>query len=168
MPLLVSSARPALSLRGRSCSSTVRLAWATLRLLFTASVLLLAGNAASGEMQTEGLGPWAETPRTVSILFAPGSRDLTAQECAELDKLTLHLSLERDLRLELLAYASGGQGEQEQVDSRRLSLERALAVRRYLVGRGVPRVRTIVRALGQRAPDGGDPDRVDIVSLKPH
>ncbi|MBM3486482.1 MAG: lysophospholipase, partial [Alphaproteobacteria bacterium] len=73
-------------------------------------------------------------------------------------------ALERDpsLRLQLLAYARGDAEGASQ--SRRLSLARALAVRSYLIEKGVRSTRIDVRALGNRA-EGGPPDRVDVVLL---
>lgn len=64
-----------------------------------------------------------------------------------------------DLRLELLAYASAENGSTS--NARRLSLSRALAVRAYLIDRGIKTVRFIVRAQGDRF-DSGPADRVDL------
>lgn len=64
-----------------------------------------------------------------------------------------------DLRLQLLAYASDPDGSSS--DARRLSLSRALAVRAYLIDKGIRTARFIVRAQGDRYGDGPQ-DRVDL------
>jgi hypothetical protein len=63
------------------------------------------------------------------------------------------------LRAQIIAYAAGTADSASQ--ARRLSLSRALAVRAYLIERGVASTRLDVRALGHQT-DGGSPDRVDI------
>ena len=70
------------------------------------------------------------------------------------------LSADEALRVQLNAYAaeSGDQSSQ----ARRLSLSRALAVRAYLIDKGVRSTRLDVRALGQPQ-DDGPADRVDLV-----
>lgn len=94
------------------------------------------------------------------IAFAQGSADLSAAARRTLDDLALRMQGEASLRAQLLAYAgdAGDGGSQ----ARRLSLSRALAVRAYLIDRGVRSTRLDVRALGSNVPDG-PPDRVDIV-----
>lgn len=64
------------------------------------------------------------------------------------------------LRLRLLAYAGGA--TQTPSQARRLSLSRALAVRAYLIEKGIRSTRIDVRALGNKS-EGGPPDRVDII-----
>lgn len=63
------------------------------------------------------------------------------------------------LRLELLAYAAAQDGSSS--DARRLSLSRALAVRAYLIDKGIRTARFIVRAQGDRY-GNGPADRVDL------
>lgn len=94
------------------------------------------------------------------IAFAQGSADLSAAARRTLDELALRMQGEASLRAQLLAYAAdAGDGGSQ---ARRLSLSRALAVRAYLIDRGVRSTRLDVRALGSNVPDG-PPDRVDIV-----
>ena len=64
------------------------------------------------------------------------------------------------LRLELFAYAGGGEDQGNR--ARRMSLSRALAVRTYLINEGVRSTRMDVRALGNNV-DGEPADRVDIL-----
>lgn len=62
-------------------------------------------------------------------------------------------------RLEIRAYAAGT--PDLAAHARRLSLDRALSVRAYLIDRGIASARIDVRALGNTAPDG-PADRVDV------
>jgi len=66
---------------------------------------------------------------------------------------------DEELRMQLLAYA--GDPDLSSSRARRLSLSRALAVRSYLIGKGVRSTRIDVRALGNRVPEGS-PNRVDL------
>jgi hypothetical protein len=63
------------------------------------------------------------------------------------------------LRAQIIAYAAGTNDTASQ--ARRLSLSRALAIRAYLIEKGVASTRLDVRALGHQV-DSGSPDRVDI------
>jgi outer membrane protein OmpA-like peptidoglycan-associated protein len=67
-------------------------------------------------------------------------------------------------RLQIKAFAGGGASNGAGSGARRLSLSRALAVRAYLLEKGVRSTRIDVRALGQ-AGDGGPAERVDIVLI---
>jgi outer membrane protein OmpA-like peptidoglycan-associated protein len=98
-----------------------------------------------------------------SVPFAPGGSELPAAARPVLDRLASRLDSDGKSRVELLAYASGSNQNSR---ARRLSLDRAIAVRAYLEARGVAETRVIVRALGNgEAGDGGD--RVEIVPLDP-
>ncbi len=63
-------------------------------------------------------------------------------------------------RIEIRAYASGT--PDLAAHARRLSLDRALGVRGYLIDQGVPSARIDVRALGNTAAEG-PADRVDVI-----
>jgi outer membrane protein OmpA-like peptidoglycan-associated protein len=65
-----------------------------------------------------------------------------------------------EAKIQLMAYSSAG-GE-EGSTARRLSLSRGLAVRNFLMDRGIRMTRINLRPLGQ-ATDDGLPDRVDLV-----
>jgi hypothetical protein len=67
------------------------------------------------------------------------------------------------LRVQLRAFAEGT--EESASQARRLSLVRALAVRSYLMEKGVRSTRVDVRALGAKAEDG-PADRVDVVLVE--
>jgi outer membrane protein OmpA-like peptidoglycan-associated protein len=95
--------------------------------------------------------------------FAAGTAELTPGARTELDAIAKKLTAAEDMRVQLVAYATGSNDEANL--ARRLSLSRALNVRAYLIDHGVRNTRMDVRALGNR-PDGAKPaDRVDIQLL---
>jgi outer membrane protein OmpA-like peptidoglycan-associated protein len=84
-------------------------------------------------------------------------RDATKQT---LDGLAGSLKSDSSLRLQLMAYAGGD--SQTASQARRLSLSRGLAVRKYLIDKGISSTRIDVRALGNKF-ESGPSDRVDVV-----
>ena len=78
----------------------------------------------------------------------------------QLDGVATSMKQNKNLRLQLLAYAGGG--SQTPSQARRLSLSRALAVRSKLIEKGIRSTHIDVRALGNKS-KGGPPDRVDII-----
>jgi outer membrane protein OmpA-like peptidoglycan-associated protein len=111
--------------------------------------------------------PAAPTPvaaaASMRIVFSAGAADLPDAAKGDLDAVARQLGSNNRARLQLVGYAGSTTDEANQ--ARRISLQRALAVRSYLMEHGVPNTRMDVRALGNRA-DGKDPsDRVDIVML---
>ena len=107
-------------------------------------------------------GGSADSP--LQLVFDAGSDALSAEDQAKLKALVAGLGnrVETDsgLRVMLKAYASGSNRTASQ--ARRLSLSRALAVRTYLIGEGLPGMRMDVRALGAKT-EGTPEDRVDVV-----
>jgi outer membrane protein OmpA-like peptidoglycan-associated protein len=100
------------------------------------------------------------------VLFAAGAADLPDSAKPALDALVQRLSSNDEVRLQLVAHASGSDDQAN--EARRISLQRALAVRSYLIEHGIASTRMDVRALGNRS-DGGtsDPlDRVDVITLE--
>lgn len=73
------------------------------------------------------------------------------------------MSGNQDIRVQLHGYANGSGESASQ--ARRMSLFRALAVRTYLMKKGVRSTRIDVRALG-RKDDGQIADRVDVIIPK--
>ena len=63
----------------------------------------------------------------------------------------------------ILLKAFAGRAGDKSHEAHRLALRRGLAVRRYLISRGVPSTKIDVRAVGG-ATDGGYLDRVDVVA----
>ncbi|WP_343866312.1 OmpA family protein, partial [Caenispirillum bisanense] len=98
-----------------------------------------------------------------TIAFTPGQPE-PAQDIGSLVAgLTAQLGATPAARVRLNAYAPGAPEEESQ--SRRLSLARALAIRARLVEAGLTPTRIEVRALGNKVPDGSA-DRVDVIVLE--
>lgn len=114
-------------------------------------------------MQTASLPPAPSTGNGASLSLAFTGEDATLSEAArrQLDTVAARANKDEALRLQLMAYASGTGDAANQ--ARRTSLSRALAVRSYLIDKGVRSTRIDVRALGNRLEGGGDPDRVDVI-----
>ncbi len=91
--------------------------------------------------------------------FAPDATKLPSPSRDRLASLAKRLADQKDLRLQLLAYA-GGEGLSAS-KARRLSLSRALAVRSFLIESGLRSTRIDVRALGNKTTE--EPmNRVDV------
>jgi len=97
------------------------------------------------------------------IVFAPNVTDLPDQAKATLEKVIAAMKADDQIRVQLVAYASGLQDQANA--ARRTSLSRAVSVRSYLVEQGVKSVRIDVRAMGNRTDVAGAQDRVDIVAI---
>jgi len=113
--------------------------------------------AAAPSSQTAALPPAAGQ---VSLPFSGEDATLAEPAKRQLDSVATRAARDESLRLQLLAYASGTGDAASR--ARRVSLSRALAVRSYLIDKGVRPTRIDVRALGNRV-EGGDPDRVDVI-----
>jgi outer membrane protein OmpA-like peptidoglycan-associated protein len=94
----------------------------------------------------------------LSISFAPDSADIPADSQAALDRLAEKMVADPNMRVQVMASASGT--EETESKARRMSLSRGIQVRNYLYHKGVRSTRIDVRALGLK---GGGADRVDIV-----
>jgi outer membrane protein OmpA-like peptidoglycan-associated protein len=101
--------------------------------------------------------------RVGRIDFGSGAAELPATARETLDKAVAALRQDEGSRVQIVAYATGGDDSGSQ--ARRLSLSRALAVRSYLIEQGVRSTRMDVRALGNRSSEG-PADRVDIVLVR--
>ena len=112
--------------------------------------------------QTAALAPGRVPPEgtPLAVVFPAESSNLAEPSKAALDAVAQRMDQDESLRLQLLAYAGGN--DETASRARRLSLSRALAVRSYLIDRGVRSTRIDVRALGNRS-EGGSPDRVDVI-----
>ena len=100
--------------------------------------------------------------RPMTVLFSLGSAALNAEALERIDAVREKMEADQFLRLQLTAYATNTDDNHSR--TRRLSLSRALAIRSYLVEKGVKSTRMDVRALGnkfEKAPG----DRVDLVLL---
>ncbi|MCM0021949.1 MAG: OmpA family protein, partial [Tagaea sp.] len=101
-------------------------------------------------------GPLATLP------FAAGAIELTDQTRAALGPVLEALRGDANARLQIQAFATGGDDQGNQ--ARRLSLSRALAVRGHLIEQGIAATRMDVRALGRTG--DGPSDRVDILLVR--
>jgi outer membrane protein OmpA-like peptidoglycan-associated protein len=95
------------------------------------------------------------------VKFAPGNADLPPASQPVLNTVAAKLLASDGLRVQLVAHATGG--ADQAMEARRISLARAVAVRAYLIDKGVRSLRMDVRALGNRADDGPVDDQVDLV-----
>lgn len=99
--------------------------------------------------------------------FASGAAELGDPGKRSLDRAVAELQRDQNARLQLVAFATGGSGDDGGSVARRLSLSRALAVRAYLIEQGIRATRMDVRALGNRSADGSPAgDRVDVVLVR--
>jgi len=112
-------------------------------------------------LQVAAVAPKApvESGSTEQIAFSGGASKLPNTSKPLLDKLAAEINDSTEKRLQVLAYAGGDNLSASK--ARRLSLSRALAVRSYMISKGVKSTRIDVRALGDKAPEG-DPNRVDL------
>lgn len=110
--------------------------------------------------QVAALPPAAPSRKgdNLTVPFATDSSHLPESARAELDRLAQRMDRDESLNLQLMAYAAGDEANASK--ARRLSLSRALEVRKYLMEMGVRSTRIEVRALGNKV-EGGAPDRVD-------
>jgi outer membrane protein OmpA-like peptidoglycan-associated protein len=106
----------------------------------------------------------ADELRSLRVLFPEDGIGIDAAAESNLMGLAGYLNDNQAQRVVLHAHAGdSGQGSSH---ARRLSLSRALAIRSFLVERGVPVDRIYLRPMGNEAEDG-PPDRVDILPLRP-
>ena len=95
----------------------------------------------------------------LTILFQPNDSQLPSSANAALTQLAKRLSRDESTTLQLLAYADGDDATVSK--ARRMSLSRALEVRKFLMDLGVRSTRIEVRALGNKHDGNGPIDRVD-------
>lgn len=102
-------------------------------------------------------------PETLTISFSVGVPEVPTTASGGIKSLATRLKGDAALRVQLLAFASDP--EKSVSRSRRLSLERAVNVRKQLLDAGVDSTRIEVRALGEQSGDGA-PDRVDVITSR--
>ena len=105
-------------------------------------------------------GQTAGSLETADDKSAADSADIPDSVKGQLDTLAQKMASDDNMRIQLLAYASGTADEASR--ARRMSLSRALSVRSYLIKQGVRSTRMDVRALGNNV-QGSPADRVDII-----
>ncbi|NKD84674.1 OmpA family protein [Haematospirillum jordaniae] len=107
-----------------------------------------------------GTDPLAFAPAALSLAFEPDEITLPEAAKTHLDTLARDMRKKKKTSAQLMAYARKDPHNPSR--ARRTSLARALAIRSYLLEKGIPSNRIGVRALGGQAPDGRE-DRVDIL-----
>lgn len=116
------------------------------------------------ETKTAALPPANKAiPDTITISFEVGVPEVPDSAIDDLKGLATRMKADENLRVQLLAFASDP--EKSVSRSRRLSLERAVNVRRQLLTAGIDSTRIEVRALGEQSGDGA-PDRVDAITSR--
>jgi outer membrane protein OmpA-like peptidoglycan-associated protein len=126
----------------------------------TAASTTAGTTTTTGTTQTASVPPGAATEGEIRITFPADSADIPDAVKAQLNALAQKMAGDDNMRIQLLAYASGTSEQASR--ARRMSLSRALAVRSYLIQQGVRSTRMDVRALGNNV-EGSPADRVDII-----
>lgn len=119
--------------------------------------------AAPAEVETASLVEPEKTPSPpdqFTIPYGTGDSDIPERANDNLRLLAARMVKDTDLRVEFIAYASDP--DESVSRSRRLSLARAVNVRKMLLDSGVDSSRVNLRALGEQSGDG-DPDRIDVI-----
>lgn len=96
-----------------------------------------------------------------TVKFSPDATALPSGSRQVLNAFAARLRADGKLHVELIAHATGGPGES--LEARRISLARAIAVRSYLIDKGIDSLRIDVRALGNHPEDGPVADQVDLM-----
>ncbi len=99
----------------------------------------------------------------VRVPFQEAQINLEDDQQALLAPLADQLNNNEQLAIRVQAYASGDASDPNK--ARRLSLQRALKVRKFFIDQGIRSVRVEVRALGMSGPDGSV-DRVDVIPVE--
>ena len=97
--------------------------------------------------------------RNFTVNFAKDATDMPLGVSPFLSDLIKKLKGDQSIRLQLKGYAGSAKGSPSQ--ARRVSLFRALSVRKYFIKQGIRSTRMDIRALGAKVKKG-KPDRVDI------
>ncbi|WP_282606688.1 OmpA family protein [Pelagibius sp. Alg239-R121] len=118
---------------------------------------------ASASSQSASRGNTGAKVSEVQVLFGSNEAALSGQAKSSLESVAEAMLADEASEVQLFAYA--GQADIDATQARRLSLSRAMAVRAYLIGKGVRPARMQVRALGNKT-TSGSPDRVDVVPAK--
>jgi len=101
----------------------------------------------------------------VTLPFKPGQVDMDDSVSAYLKPdIVESLKSSTNSRIQILAYSSAPDGKESQ--ARRISLSRALAVRSYLVAKGIDAARMDVKALGLHPDPKAAPDQVEMSVIR--
>ena len=156
---------PERDLRGSKTLDSMKLTARLLTCGLGAGALLtlaMAAPAAAEAPPIPTLKPALSAPATAlatSLDFAPAATDLDSSDRLALSEVAAQMRAAPDGQLSITAYAIAPNGDEAL--ARRLALDRAVAVRRFMIEQGVPGTRLAVRALG-RPSGAGTADRVDL------
>ena len=117
----------------------------------------------AGEIETTALvepNKIPSPPDEFTIPYGVGDADIPERANDNLRLLAARMAKNKSLRVEFIAFASDAENSVSR--SRRLSLERAVNVRKMLLDLGVDSSQVNLRALGEQS-GGGDPDRIDVI-----
>jgi len=95
-----------------------------------------------------------------SIKFLETETELPLSSTDNLKGVIVKMNNAPNTRFNIAAYASGN--KEQAADARRISLSRALAVKKFLENNGVKKESINVQAMGNRSESGSDSDRVDV------
>lgn len=165
------AARPAVPVRPRFAAPAPRrpvvFAASSLAPLFAARASRFAAARAAGRMLSPVAKPVrpqdadeVARPVRLRLPYPVAATELSPSARGELEALALEVGGNDRIRLRLAAYANAGAGSAAK--ARRTSLSRALAVRGFLIERGIKAGRIDLRALGHTG-GAAEADRVDVV-----
>ncbi|NDF13083.1 MAG: lysophospholipase, partial [Proteobacteria bacterium] len=95
------------------------------------------------------------------VNFAKEQVELTTAEQQQFATTIEMMKKDENRRINIISYATSADAQNS--TARRISLKRALAVRKYLIGQGIDTVRINVQAMGNAAAAGTQADRVDVL-----
>ena len=99
----------------------------------------------------------------LTLRFNGSESDLDPNRKQSLDTIVEHMNTNDSLRLQLRSYAASADGSQS--SARRISLARAIEIRKYIMDKGIRPTRIDVRALGDKT-DQTPIDRIDMVFVQ--
>jgi outer membrane protein OmpA-like peptidoglycan-associated protein len=106
---------------------------------------------------------WTQARTIGEVYFQTNGVELSDIEGGSIDALNELASRIGASQTRVLLRAFGGEAGDQSREAHRAALRRGLAVRKYLMARGVPSICIDVTAMGG-ATDGGSPDRVDVLA----
>lgn len=99
---------------------------------------------------------------SLKLEFAKDQTELVSEEQAKLEGLIQHMKDHKEQRIKLVSYASGT--PEQPSSARRVSLQRAISVRKYFIEKGIEPTRINVQALGDEV-SVGSKDHMEIMQL---
>jgi outer membrane protein OmpA-like peptidoglycan-associated protein len=109
----------------------------------------------------------SKAPKVFVIKFPQNVNDIKSTMNGELNKIAALLTANQDKRVRIVGYSSGKDKSQDVAAKRRNALEKVVAVRKYLVDRGVNTRQVSLQAAGdsESKSSGDNGDRVEVVEI---